>query len=126
MPDFKIPPVLKWIGGIAALLTASAGAWVTFGGGVPITKHSPVVEALHEVDREYRDRFQIQELEVSVFNAELRRIETSRLENSIESDGFVVSQFDRPDLTEGERFERDRLKRRIEKHKRELDRLDKK
>lgn len=118
--------------GWGSLVVLAAGAstliafWSDIGGPVPLTKHSPVVEALHEVDREYRDRFQIQELDVAVANAEIRRIETARLEGSIESDGYILGQFDRPDLTEGERFEKSRLIRRIEKHKRELDRLDKK
>ena len=114
------------IGSVATALIGIVSAWVMFGGAIPITKHSPVVEALHEVDRDYGDKFQIQELEVEQFKAEIKRIDTTRIENSLESDGFLVTQYDRPNLTDGERFERDRLLRRIEKHKRELDRLDKK
>lgn len=119
MPDIPLPPVLKWIGGVAVLLTAIATAWVQFGGAIPLTEHSPVIQQSVEFDV-------VHDLEIARINAEILQAHTARLEGSIESDGFLLTQFDRPNLTEGDRFNRDRLVRRIEKHKRELDRLDKK
>ncbi len=119
MPDLTIPPLLKWAGGIAVLLTAIATTWVQFGGAVPLTENSHVIRQSVEFDV-------VHDLEIYRINEQIKNGRIARLESSIESDGFLLGQYDRPDLTEGERFQKARLDRRIEKHKRELDRLDKK
>lgn len=119
MPDIPLPPALKWLAGVAGFLVIIAGAWVQFGGGVPLTKHSPVIQQSVEFDK-------VHDLEIYRINEDIRNGRIARYENSIESDGFLLGQYDKPGLTEGERFQQARLVRRIEKHKRELDRLDKK
>lgn len=98
--------------GIVALLTMIGVDW-------PLTEKSPIIQQSIEFD-------QIQELEVARINAEIKRAEYARLEGSIESDEFLMGQYDKPDLTEGERIQKNRLLRRIARHRREQDRLDKK
>lgn len=116
-------------GGIVAVvsgLLVFIAFWDKIGGPVPLTKHSPTVTDLQDTDRDYKGAFQLQELEIMRINAEILQAQTARLESSIESDEFLMGQYKRPNLSEGDQIQKDRLIRRIEKHKRELDRLDKK
>lgn len=107
------------IGSVISAVAIFIGALTAIGVDWPLTENSPLIQQSVEFDV-------VHDLEIARINAEIHQANTARLEGSIESDGFLLTQFDRPDLTPGERFEKARLIRRIEKHKRELDRLDKK
>ncbi len=118
---------------IGAIATAIAGLGVVYGGLVaigvdlPLTENSPVIGALHDTDKNYAGQFQIQELEVmrldaatEKLNAEIKKINMESLRNAINSNRFILTQLDRPNLTPGDIREKVRLRGEIERFQMEL------
>ena len=96
MPEFTVPPLLKWVGTVAGLLTATAIAWVQFGGAVPLTSQSTEIQ-------KFTEDFEIHDLEIDVLKAKQRKIIRKDLFDSIESTRFMLTQYEgRANLTEGD------------------------
>lgn len=117
MPDLKIPSGLKWAGGVAALLTAIATAWVQFGGGVPLTKDSTVITRV-KMD------IGIQDMRMDTANVKIRSLEMDALTRAMESDSFQILQYgDKPTLTDFDRGQIVRLERKIKNSQARWDKL---
>lgn len=114
MPELTIPPLLKWVGGVAAALTAALTAWVQFGGAVPLTKNSTVLKEMVQFER-------IQELDIDILEVKQRQIRVKQLLDSVDSTNFILTQFEgRTNLTDGERYIKVSLEGDVQEYLREL------
>lgn len=114
-------------GAVIGAVTIFIGALTASGVDWPLTENSPVVEALHDTDKNYAGQFQIQEMEVmridaatEKLNAEIKKINMESLRNAINSNRFILTQLDRPNLTPGDIREKVRLRGEIERFQMEL------
>lgn len=98
------PNWITWAGGIAASIVAIVGLLTMVGIDWPLTEKSPVVEALHETDRNYAGQFQIQELEIGAIKADAKRKYRKDLLGDIRSIKLILSQYEgKPNMTDGDR-----------------------
>lgn len=101
------------------ITTAAAvvAALIMFGGvlGVdwPLTERSEIIQQGVQFD-------EIQDLEVMKLNAEIRKINMATLRSAIDSNRYILTQYDRPSLTAGDIREKVRLEGEIERFQMEL------
>ena len=104
---------------VAALVTALGVLGAVLGVDWPLTERSEIIQQGVQFD-------EIQELEVMKLNAEIKKINMDTLRNAIDGNRFILTQFDRPNLSPGDIREKVRLEGEIERFQMELEEWSKK